>query len=244
MKTATNGQQLKQRLHKQAKARGMAFLGVADLSEARDFIVQQGGDSLSEYPLALSFGYRLLNNAVDSIKQHDDPAVAGHYWYYLYNIVNRYIDYTALELSTLLQDAGYKAFIIPNSYAQHTGRLAALFSHKLAAHLAGHGWIGKSALLITPEYGPRVRWGTVLTNARILPADKPFEGERCSSCTQCIDKCPVGAFTGLAFDSSKPRSNIFAAEKCDEYIIPTISAESRLHCGTCVYICPYGLKSR
>lgn len=244
MKTATNGHRLKQRLHRRAKARGMAFFGVADLSEARDFIVQQGGKSLNEYPFALSIGYRLLSNVVDNIKQHDDPVIAGHYWYYLYNIVNRHIDYTALELSSVLQEAGYKAFIIPNSYAMHAGRFAALFSHKLAAHLAGHGWIGKSALLITPQYGPRVRWGTVLTNASVLPADKPFQGERCSSCTKCVDNCPVEAFTGLAFDSSKPRSHIFAVEKCDEHLIPTISSESRLHCGMCVYICPYGRKRR
>lgn len=240
-----NGSQLKQRLGKRAKARGMAFFGIADLSEAREFISEQGGKFLSKYPLALSFGYRLLDSIVDEVKQHKNRVVAGHYWYYLYHILNRYIDYTSLELSSLLQDAGYEAFIIPNSYTSDRARLASLFSHKLAAHLAGHGWIGKSALLITPEYGPRVRWGTVLTNASVIAADRPFQGERCVSCSLCVDRCPVQAFTGLPFDSSKSRSHIFAAEKCDEYLIPTPSGDmSRLHCGICVSVCPYGQSRR
>ena len=44
-------------------------------------------------------------------------------------------------------------------------RQRAVFSNKLAAHLAGLGWIGKSCLLITPQVGPRVRWVSVLTEA-------------------------------------------------------------------------------
>jgi len=106
----------------------------------------------------------------------------------------------------------------------------------LAAHLAGLGWIGKSALLITPEHGPRVRWGTVLTDAPLV-AGTPMD-EMCRDCDECVIGCPAHAFTGQAFDRPRPRSEIFAAEACYHYL----RERETLHnaCGMCVYICPFG----
>ena len=40
---------------------------------------------------------------------------------------------------------------------------------KVAAMLAGLGWIGHNTLVITPEYGPRVRWVGVLTDLELEP---------------------------------------------------------------------------
>ena len=39
------------------------------------------------------------------------------------------------------------------------------FPHKTAANMAGLGFIGKSVLFISNEFGPRVRLATVLTDA-------------------------------------------------------------------------------
>ena len=100
------------------------------------------------------------------------------------------------------------------------------------------GWIGKSCLLITPEYGPRVRLATILTDAP-LDAGSPA-GERCSECKACVDRCPVGAFSGAEFDPSQPREARFNAHLCREY---GRNREEKLGeglCGLCVFICPYG----
>ncbi|MCK9565162.1 MAG: hypothetical protein M0Q43_03825 [Methanothrix sp.] len=70
-------------------------------------------------------------------------------------------------------------------------RVAVVFSHKLAAHMAGLGWIGKSCLLITPEAGPRVRWASVLTDAP-MKATGYAMAERCGECRKCVDVCPHG----------------------------------------------------
>jgi epoxyqueuosine reductase len=115
-------------------------------------------------------------------------------------------------------------------------KLTGVFPHKLAANMAGLGWIGKSALLITPEHGPRVRWGTVLTDAP-LEMGVPMD-EMCSDCCECVNACPAHAFTGQAFDKPRPRSEIFTAEACDHYL----RKREALHraCGICVYVCPFG----
>jgi hypothetical protein len=68
------------------------------------------------------------------------------------------------------------------------GSLKDVRAHKLAAHLAGLGWIGKSCLLLTEQFGPRVRFVSVLTDAPLeagSPLDKP-----CGKCQVCIDACP------------------------------------------------------
>jgi len=139
-------------------------------------------------------------------------------------------------LAQSLDKAGFQAFVVPSSQTVDRTKLASVFSHKLAAHLAGLGWIGKSALLITPEHGPRVRWGTVLTDAP-LETGTPID-EMCRDCLACVKDCPAHAFTGQAFDKPRPRSEIFAAEACDNYL----SKREALHtaCGMCVYICPFG----
>ena len=154
----------------------------------------------------------------------------------MYRIVNPRLDSISLTLAQALDRAGFQAFVVPSSQTLDRTRLIGVFFHKLAAHLAGLGWIGKSALLITPEHGPRVRWGTVLTDAP-LEAGTPMD-EMCRDCDECVKGCPAHAFTGQAFDQPRPRSEIFAAEACYRYL----RERETLHraCGMCVYICPFG----
>ena len=234
---------LRGRLQRKASGKGALFFGVADLAHAREFIVEQGGGSVSKYPFAVSIGYRLLDGAVDELEKHEESMAASTYWYHIYQVVNRHLDSIALDMAQELQNGGHRATVVPSSYTVDTANLTGLFPHKLAAHLSGLGWIGKSALLITPDYGPRVRWCTVLTAAP-LEAGQPFQGERCGGCTLCVDGCPAQAFTGVAFDVIRPRSELFAAETCNEYLQRRRNVVGCRACGMCVYICPYGRKKR
>ena len=235
---------LRERLKGKATANGAQFFGVADLAPARDFIVEQGGGLLAQYPVAVSIGYRLLDGIVDGLENHNDPMAISTYRYHIYQVVNPRLDSVALDIAQELQRAGHSTIVVPSSYTVDTGNLTGLVSHKLAAHLAGLGWIGKSALLVTPECGARSRWCTILTDAP-LQADEPFQGEKCAGCTKCVEACPAQAFTGTAFDVVRPRSEIFAAEKCHEYMRQRrdIKNSSLNACGMCVYVCPYGQKT-
>lgn len=118
-------------------------------------------------------------------------------------------------------------------------RICAVFSHKLAANLAGLGWIGKSYLLITPENGPRVRWTTILTNVPLTPTGKPMKN-LCGDCRKCVDICPVKAFTGSNFKEDEDRDVRYDARKCELYL-ENLEKQGKLPvCGLCIYNCPFG----
>ena len=226
------------KLESLAKDMGTTHFGIADLAPARQRISEQGGEFLTQFPRAISHGFVLADGIVNTLAHHKNVAALSNYWYYVYQIVNPRIDSISLMLAQSLDRAGFQAFVVPASQTVDRTRLVGVFSHKLAAHLAGLGWIGKSALLITPEHGPRVRWGTVLTDAP-LEAGRPVD-EMCRDCDECVKGCPAHAFTGKAFDKPRPRSEVFAAEACDNYL----SKREALHraCGICVYVCPFGRK--
>jgi epoxyqueuosine reductase len=57
--------QLDARIQRIAEDLGADFFGVADLAPAHDFITWQGGESLAQYPKAISVGVALLNPIVD-----------------------------------------------------------------------------------------------------------------------------------------------------------------------------------
>ena len=221
---------------------GADFWGVADLSPARKAIIDQGGDSVAEYPLAVSIGIALSRPIVDQLPHGTERAVAVSYRHE-YDVVNQRLDLIASHVSGLLQQHGSQAFPVPASKRIDDQRICAVFSHKLAAHLAGLGWIGKSCLLITPEVGPRVRWVSVLTDAPLAVTGTTME-ERCGTCRECVKICPVQAFTGQPFREGESREVRFDASKCDRYFEKMRKKRPGLEvCGLCLYVCPYGKKN-
>ena len=227
---------LRDKLESLAKDMGATYFGIADLAPARQRISEQGGEFLTQFPRAVSHGFVLADGIVNTLVHHKNIAALSNYWYYVYQIVNPRIDSISLMLAQSLSEAGFQAFVVPSSQTVDRTKLTGVFSHKLAAHLAGLGWIGKSALLITPEHGPRVRWGTVLIDAPLETGTRM--DEMCRDCDVCVKACPAHAFTGQAFDKPRPRSEIFAAEACDNYLSKRETL--RRACGICVYVCPFG----
>ena len=236
MKSAAKAN-LRGKLESLAEDMGATYFGVADLTPARERISEQGGEFLTQFPRAVSHGFVLADGIVNTLAHHKSIAALNNYWYYVYQIVNPRIDSISLTLAQSLDKAGFQAFVVPSSQTLDRTRLSGVFSHKLAAHLAGLGWIGKSALLITPEHGPRVRWGTVFTDAPLEPGT-PMD-EMCRDCSACVKGCPAHAFTGQAFDKPRPRSDIFAAQACHDYLNKREQTRHRA-CGMCVYVCPFG----
>jgi epoxyqueuosine reductase len=224
------------KLESLARDMGTTHFGIADLTSARQRVSEQGGDFLAQFPRAVSHGFVLTDGIVDTLVDHDNIPALYTYRHYVYQTVNPRLDSISLTLAQALDKAGFQAYVVPASQTVDRTRLVGVFSHKLAAHLAGLGWIGKSAMLITPGHGPRVRWGTVLTDAP-LEAGRPVD-ENCRDCDECVKGCPAHAFTGQAFDQPRLRSEIFAAEACDRYLRERETF--RRVCGMCVYICPLG----
>lgn len=231
---------LDERLDEFVRLLGADFFGVADLSYASRAVALQGGGKISQYPLAVSVGIILPNTVVDELPMRTEHSVAVNYQH-TYDVVNLRLDLLTSRIGSLIQNEGYKALPIPASKRVSDERICAEFSHKLAAHLAGLGWIGKSCLLITLEAGPRVRWATVLTNAPLTPTGKPMK-ERCGTCTNCVDICPVSAFKGEPFRENEAREVRYNARKCENYLENLSRSRSPAVCGLCVYNCPHGKK--
>jgi epoxyqueuosine reductase len=220
-----------------AKTLGMDLYGVADLSSAKDYIINQGGNHVGEFPRAISIGVRLIDDVVDQLINHQDIVTITSYRG-VYTAANTALDRAALMVARKIQEDEYKAYPIPASSMLNNGKLEGVLSHKLAAHLAGLGWIGKNCLLITPKHGPRVRLATVLTDAP-LETGKPIPN-RCGLCTKCIDICPSKALLGATFSPSDPRDKRFMAAKCDIYTTNRREKYGDVNCGLCVHICPFG----
>jgi epoxyqueuosine reductase QueG len=213
------------------------FFGVADLTPVQQYILTQNGEHLASFPRAIALGIRLPDAVVDELHRHEDLSAILPYRG-IYNSVNNSLDNVALHVAQKLQIAGFKGYPIPASFPFDHTTLTGAFSHKLAAHLAGLGWISTNCMLITPEYGPRVRWATILTDAP-FGIGQPIANQ-CGDCRACVDICPVNAYTGVPFNASEPREVRFDAEKCMEYFKQRAKRVGEMICGLCVYICPYG----
>jgi len=188
-------------------------------------------------PYAITLGIRLSGAVIDSLK--DGPT--KNYFHH-YRTVNAFLDACALRCVIMLQRKGYEAAAVPASQTTSEAGLKADFSHKTAANLAGLGFIGKSGLFITNDFGPRVRFATVLT-------DMALEGgqigdSECGGCMECVRACPCGAITGREWEPGVPRGLIVDAALCSAHMKTKYKAIGRgAVCGICVSVCPKGKKS-
>ncbi len=235
---------LNEQVFQLVKSLGADFVGGADLSTAREFICKQGGEHLAAYPFALSIGIRLMDTLVDLLPHWEEQWwVSPAYKYHAYDKVNDRLDAIASRVSSLLQNEGYRALPVPSWGGARPDTLESLFSHKLAAHLAGLGWIGRSGLLITPQAGPRVRWTSVLTT---FPVEHhgPMLEDQCGTCTICADNCPVKALKGRNFRPDEPREMRFDYHGCLQNILAREKQTGARICSLCVYGCPHGSRNR
>lgn len=154
-------------------------------------------------------------------------------------ILNIYRDWVSLQLANFLKDKGYEA-VIPHGFLNEKEKIARL-SFKLAAYEAGLGVFGRPSFLITPEFGPRVNLGVVLTDALIQPFDKPREGfNPCRGCETCVRLCPINAI-----DKELPPPTGFDRSRCVEFIYKIREKTKRkiMLCGYCYNHCPAGQKA-
>ncbi len=159
------------------------------------------------------------------------------YYHELYKTVNSMLDSKAYEISNYLIGKGFGAIYLPRDAYGDIKILIdkpfAFFSHKHAAYLAGLGSFGHNNVLLTPQFGPRVRFTSVFTTAE-LEGDRVETKDLCTHCLLCVKNCPVGAIPRIG-DFPPPVDKrtcaIRSAELRDEYRSP---------CGICIKVCPVG----
>ena len=111
---------------------------------------------------------------------------------------NRILIRIVRELSAWLEETFSVKSYRPPYVIESTGIFL-----KYSAVLAGLGCVGRNNLVITPEYGPRVRWRALLLD-RAAKATGPLDYDPCDGCPQpCRKACPVKAFDHAAYSSSE-----------------------------------------
>ena len=109
---------------------------------------------------------------------------------------------------------------------------------------AGLGEYGRNQMVITEEFGPRVRFSKIFTDLPLVH-DRPKRfgvSEFCAICRRCADACPVSALPlGPPTDAGPNQSSIRGVkkwtadgEKCFGYW-----TKLKSDCAICLRVCPY-----
>lgn len=219
-----NADIMKQRIHEW----GADIIGFADLKDVLT-------EDLSHLPVGISIGVRLSDQIIKGIKNGPTMIYAYHY-----SITNALLNEIALKTTNYLQNFGFSAMPIPASQSSRKSKIP--FQHKTAATSAGIGWIGKSSMLIHPEYGPRLRYVTVLSDVHIEHYGTPIKESKCGDCKNCVDACPVHAIKNNNWKLGMNRTEYFEYKICLDHINKVGVLLDHSICGICIAACPIGIQ--
>lgn len=176
----------------------------------------------------------------------------------LYSAVNSFIDQLMLRVTDTLIREGYQAVGV-GPHSLDGKQLRGDISQKHAAVTAGLGRFGLQSLVLTPEFGPRQRWGTVITDAP-LKLDLPLEENPCrpEKCGQiCLTSCPAKVFsprdTGAISDPDFLPGGLWFYWNVDRFACSSYRAQRKKElswvtegghaCAICMKVCPVGKKT-
>ena len=208
------------------REKGAALDGFADMA---------GVENLG-YPRGVSVALPIPRDVLRPLTEGPTRA-----YYDAYHALNAQLDEIVRAGAEFLLSRGHRAL------AQTTGAVAvragkrSMVPHKTVAVRAGLGWIGKSCLLVTPEYGGAVRISSLLTDAP-LPCAEPVTASRCGSCTLCAASCPAGALTGTLWQPGIEREALFSYAPCEKTQHKLMRERTGLDsdlCGRCFAVCPH-----
>lgn len=217
-----------ERLKNLAVSLGAGLFGVADLDTIRadtDLLDRR----YDEFSRGISIGVGLNEASLTGIRDKPTPEYCREYLR-----VNEVLDSIAGAVVKELKDMGANALAIPASEVVDWEHLRGHLPHKLIGRYAGLGWIGRNILLVNPDYGARVRYVTVLTDAGLLP-DSPI-AEDCRECMRCVAVCPAHAANAdpSQFDLRACFNTLAAFNE--------VLGEPHFICGICIKACRGGVR--
>ncbi|UCC33424.1 MAG: epoxyqueuosine reductase [Candidatus Bathyarchaeota archaeon] len=226
---------LKEDLREMSTRLGADLFGVASsdaLNEAP--LGHRPTDILPSVKSIIILGMKMLDAQTDVLPTNGDyfgvsprqKMVKGHSTF-----ISQELDRAGYALARLLEKQAFKAYHQMASTGGTDERyLTGLLSLKHIAVQAGLGILGHNSLLITPQYGPRVRLTAILTDAELQP-DAPMDKNFCEDCENpCISLCPAKALEKPSHEAPY-EINKFA---CAQYL------NTRPTCSVCLKVCPIG----
>jgi epoxyqueuosine reductase QueG len=221
---------------------GFDLVGVASAADPLFSEAPKGHGPCDWLPQAATVvvgGVKVITEILDTTPS---PIYSKHY-----DQMNVWLSQAGYNLCRFLQSLGFKALWTTETdpYEYYGAQLLAgalrytpSFSHLRAAVAAGLGVKGKIGLVLTPQFGPRQRWISIITSAQLI-ADPPYSGELCldrikpGRCNRCIDICKKEQSGAL-----KP----WPAEGGVDMLACTWATlrSQGLACGLCIKACPVG----
>ncbi len=138
-----------------------------------------------------------LDEAIE-LGGEEHPQIIGPYS--IQYVMNVKLDYIAFRVARYLDSLGYQAVPIAASniwryrpFGDMTAIFAPDMSHIYAATCAGLGQLGWHGLTMSPEYGPRNRFISIITDAPLC-ATPMYDEKLCDMCGECIRHCPTDAY--------------------------------------------------
>jgi epoxyqueuosine reductase len=147
-------------------------------------------------------------------------------------IVNGLLDWDAYVTVKRLHRLGFEGIPLPAGGAPfNQQKVSGVIPFGILAEMAGMGSIGWHSMLITPQYGARVRLSAIITDAALPSTNKAQKYYPCPECGgACIKICPVSAIR----HPDEAGDNIIDRFKCNNMI------ESSGGCSECLKVCPAG----
>lgn len=197
-------------------------------------------DKFPGFRYAISIGKKLDDDVVDNLR--DGPTLE---YFHHYKQVNMDLSELTARIRSELTAAGIESISIKptiklNEETQYLENLTYDISHKMVATRAGLGWIGKTDLLISFKFGPRLRLASVLLREDPGVNLTPVEKSYCGTCKACVINCPAKAATGKSWNIGVHRDEFFNPFKCREMCAELSRRKLGVAehiCGLCVYIC-------
>jgi epoxyqueuosine reductase QueG len=212
---------------------GIPLWGVADIRKLRFCIAEDP----KPYPAAISWAIPMPPDIMAGLKKGPTPAYARSY-----ASVNLRITEIAQTLTKAICQKDFRAQPLAASDRTDLVNIRGDFPHKTAATLSGLGWVGRHCQLITRQFGPWVRLGTVFTDMPMVYGT-PVNRGYCGTCRACVDACPASALSGKDWKPGIERMEILDAAVCDRWKKEHyIQFHNGHNCGICSSVCPYGLK--
>ncbi|NLE55953.1 MAG: hypothetical protein GX617_13530 [Lentisphaerae bacterium] len=139
-------------------------------------------------------------DAMIEVGGEGSPHEQGTYSYQYF--MNSHLDVISYTMSKFFEDMGYRAVPITASniwryreYKDLKATFAPDMSHIYASVAAGLTELGFSGLAMSPEFGPRNRFVSIITDAPLVPDPLLPGGTLCDNCGQCKKHCATEAFT-------------------------------------------------
>ena len=197
--------------------RGAKVIGFAEIPADMTML-----ETDEQFPRAVVFGFPLARSVLDTIKDQPTLIYKHHY-----KTVNWILDQTAYHLVRYIEEGGNCALAIPASQTVDWEQQRGHLSHKALAVAAGLGHIGRSGLLVHPEFGAQLRYASVLTDLEFTPGT--YTETTCGSCQKCVAVCPASAITDSGVELAK------CLQKLKEFA--KIRGIGQYICGVCVKVC-------